>query len=54
MTICDSGTARPTLADGVAEELAVLGALDRVERRADQLERRAVEHAGLGELAARG
>ena len=54
MTISDSGTFRPALADGLAEELAVLGAADHVGRRADQLDPERVEHAGLGELERRG
>ena len=37
-------------ADGLAEELAVLGAADHLGRRADQLDPEGVEHAGLGQL----
>ena len=41
VTILDFGVWSPQLPNGVAEALAVLGPLDHVERRADQLDSRA-------------
>ncbi len=37
-------------ADGVLEEVAVLGPLDRVDLGADQLDPEALEHAALGQV----
>ena len=45
------GNPQPDRAHGVAEELAVLGAADRVETGADQLDAERVEDAVLGQLA---
>ena len=50
MTIRELGTREAAALHRLAEELAVLGAADRVDRRADQLDAELVEHARLGEL----
>ena len=44
------GDLQPAALDGGAEELAVLGAADHVDRRADQLDAELVEDAVLREL----
>ena len=49
MTIVEVGHAQAAGLDGALELLAVLGAADHVDRRADQLDLQLVEHAGLGE-----
>ena len=48
------GNPQPDRAHGVAEQLAVLGAPDRVETGADQLDAERIEDAVLGQLAWRG
>ena len=53
-TIVDTGTCRPTDCTAVAEELAVLGAVDRVDAGADQLDAELGEDARVLRAAWRG